>query len=44
MIVEYIVCEIDTIGKHEDFTKFIEEGGEFVGDFWRLTRLLYSVM
>jgi hypothetical protein len=38
LVVEYIVCEIDTIGKHDEFVKYMEEGGEFVGDFWRLTR------
>jgi hypothetical protein len=38
LVVDYIVCEIDTIGKHDEFTKYMEEGGEFVGDFWRLAR------
>ncbi|KAF2761580.1 hypothetical protein EJ05DRAFT_530280 [Pseudovirgaria hyperparasitica] len=38
LVVEYIVCEIDTIGKNDEFVKYIEEGGEFVGDFWRMTR------
>jgi hypothetical protein len=38
LIVEYIVCEIDTIGEHDEFVKLMEEGGEFVGDFWRLAR------
>ncbi|KAF3004328.1 hypothetical protein E8E13_009412 [Curvularia kusanoi] len=38
LIVEYIVCEIDTIGKCDDFVKYMEDGGEFVGDFWRLAR------
>jgi hypothetical protein len=38
LVVEYIVCEVDTIGKHDDFVKLMEEGGEFVGDFWRLAR------
>ena len=38
LVVDYIVCEIDTIGKHEEFVKYLEEGGEFVGDFWKLTR------
>jgi hypothetical protein len=38
LVVDYIVCEIDTIGKHDKFLKYIEEGGEFVGDFWRLAK------
>jgi hypothetical protein len=38
MVVDYIVCEIDTIGKHDEFVHYLEEGGEFVGDFWRLAR------
>ncbi|USP81703.1 hypothetical protein yc1106_08977 [Curvularia clavata] len=38
LVVEYIVCEIDTIGKSDEFVKYMEEGGEFVGDFWRVTR------
>lgn len=38
LVVEYIVCEIDTIGKSDVFVKYMEEGGEFVGDFWRMTR------
>jgi hypothetical protein len=38
LVIEYIVCEIDTIGKCDEFVKYMEEGGEFVGDFWRLAR------
>jgi hypothetical protein len=38
LVVDYIVCEVDTIGKHAEFVKYMEEGGEFVGDFWRLAR------
>jgi hypothetical protein len=38
LVVDYIVCEIDTIGKHDEFLKYMDEGGEFVGDFWRLTK------
>ncbi|CAI6342382.1 unnamed protein product [Periconia digitata] len=38
LVVEYIVCEIDTVGKCDEFVKYMEEGGEFVGDFWRMTR------
>jgi hypothetical protein len=36
LVVEYVVCEVDTIGKSEAFVGFLEEGGEFVGDFWKL--------
>jgi hypothetical protein len=38
LVVEYIVCEIATIGKCDEFVNYVEEGGEFVGDFWRLAR------
>lgn len=38
LVVDYVVCEIDTIGKHDEFTKYMEEGGEFVGDLWRLAK------
>jgi hypothetical protein len=38
LVVEYIVCEIDTIGKCDEYVKYMEEGGEFVGDFWRMVR------
>lgn len=38
LVLDYIVCEIDTIGKYDGFVKYMEEGGEFVGDFWRLAR------
>lgn len=38
LVLDYIVCEIDTIGKSDEFFKYMEEGGEFVGDFWRLAK------
>ncbi|KAL5400401.1 hypothetical protein PMIN03_012405 [Paraphaeosphaeria minitans] len=38
LVVEYIVCEIDTIGDCDGFVKYVEEGGEFLGDFWRMAR------
>jgi len=38
LVLEYIVCEIDTIGKCDEYVKYMEEGGEFVGDFWRVVR------
>lgn len=38
LVVDYIVREIDTIGESDEFVKYIEEGGEFVGDFWRIAR------
>jgi hypothetical protein len=34
LVVEYMACEVDTIGKHKDFKILLEEGGEFVTDFW----------
>jgi hypothetical protein len=42
LVVDYIVCEIDTIGKHDEFVKYMEEGGEFVGDFWNLAKKYMS--
>jgi hypothetical protein len=39
LVVEYIVCEINTIGMCREFVEFMEDGGEFVGDFWRTMRL-----
>lgn len=38
LVVEYVVCEIDTIGKCDEFVRYMEDGGEFVGDFWRIAR------
>ena len=38
LVVDYVVCEIDTIGEYDEFTKYVEEGGEFVGDLWRLAK------
>jgi hypothetical protein len=34
LVVEYMVCEVDTIGKHQAFQVLMEDGGEFVTDFW----------
>lgn len=36
LVVEYIVCEVSTIGKHEAFAILLQEGGEFVVDFWSI--------
>jgi hypothetical protein len=36
LVVEYIACEVSTIGKHEAFALLLQEGGEFVVDFWRI--------
>jgi hypothetical protein len=36
MVVEYIACEVNVIGKHADFKALLEDGGEFVTDFWAL--------
>ncbi|KAF2679584.1 hypothetical protein K458DRAFT_460761 [Lentithecium fluviatile CBS 122367] len=38
LVVEYIICEIDTIGESNEFVKYMEEGGKFVGDFWKMAR------
>ncbi|KAL6154934.1 hypothetical protein ACJQWK_11947 [Exserohilum turcicum] len=38
LVAEYIVCEIDIIGKCDEFVKYMEEGGEFVGDFRRTVK------
>ncbi|PSN59245.1 hypothetical protein BS50DRAFT_537712 [Corynespora cassiicola Philippines] len=42
LVVEYVVCEIDTIGSCDEFVKYVKEGGEFVGDFWIMTRKYFS--
>ncbi|KAH7079182.1 hypothetical protein BKA63DRAFT_531863 [Paraphoma chrysanthemicola] len=34
LVVEYMACEVDIIGKHLDFQILLEGGGEFVSDFW----------
>jgi hypothetical protein len=34
LVVEYMACEVDIIGKHKDFKLLLEDGGEFVTDFW----------
>lgn len=36
LVVEYIVLEVDTFGKHPAFVDLLHEGGEFVVDFWNL--------
>jgi hypothetical protein len=38
LVVEYIACEIEAIGDCSEFKELLEEGGEFVGDFWETTR------
>ena len=43
LVVEYIACEIDTIGQSKGFTELMEEGVEFVGDFWGLARTFLMV-
>jgi hypothetical protein len=36
-----MACEVDVIGKHDDFRTLMEGGGEFVSDFWGIvTRYL----
>jgi hypothetical protein len=34
LVVEYMACEVGVIGKHPAFKTLLEEGGEFVSDFW----------
>jgi hypothetical protein len=34
LVVEYMASEVDAIGKHAEFKILLEEGGEFVTDFW----------
>ncbi|KAH7381710.1 hypothetical protein BKA66DRAFT_418819, partial [Pyrenochaeta sp. MPI-SDFR-AT-0127] len=36
LVVEYLACEISTFGKHKEFVRLLEDGGEFVGDFWSI--------
>jgi hypothetical protein len=38
LVVEYIGYEISTIGKCREFVDLMEAGGEFVGDFWEITK------
>jgi hypothetical protein len=38
LVVEYIAREIDFIGKSQEWEELIEEGGEFMVDFWRVAR------
>lgn len=39
LVVEYIVSEVDIIGKHKAFRTLLEEGGEFVSDFWDIVTI-----
>jgi hypothetical protein len=34
LVVEYMACEVDIIGRHKKFKALLEDGGELVGDFW----------
>ena len=38
LVVYYIASEFDIIGKANVFNAFLEEGGEFVSDFFRALR------
>lgn len=43
LVVEYMAYEVDTIGKHIAFQALLEEGGEFVTDFWAIvSRYLFK--
>ncbi|KAF2445156.1 hypothetical protein P171DRAFT_514295 [Karstenula rhodostoma CBS 690.94] len=34
LVVDYVACESAEIGKSKEFKELLEEGGEFVSDFW----------
>jgi hypothetical protein len=36
LAVVYIASEVEIVGKHPDFKALLEDGGEFVTDFWRV--------
>lgn len=36
LVVEYMVLNVSIFGKHPSFILFLQEGGEFVADFWGL--------
>jgi hypothetical protein len=36
LVVEYIASEVEIVGKHPDFKALLEDGGEFVTDFWKV--------
>jgi len=38
LVTNYVVTEIDVIGKSADFQCLLEEGGEFVAEFWKFTQ------
>lgn len=38
LVVDYIVCEHAKVGKSHGFKQLLEEGGEFVSDFWDVMR------
>ncbi|KAH7126745.1 hypothetical protein B0J11DRAFT_604602 [Dendryphion nanum] len=38
LVTEFVVCEIEAVGASKGFGDLLEEGGEFVGDFWGLVR------
>jgi hypothetical protein len=39
LVVEYIAYQVDIIGKHKAFRSLLEEGGEFVSDFWDIVTM-----
>jgi hypothetical protein len=36
LVVEYIASEVEIVGKHPGFKALLEDGGEFVTDFWKV--------
>ncbi|KAF2007371.1 hypothetical protein P154DRAFT_558639 [Amniculicola lignicola CBS 123094] len=41
LVVDYIVYNINVIGRSSHFCELLQEGGEFVADFWDIMRLRY---
>ncbi|KAF1958763.1 hypothetical protein CC80DRAFT_524204 [Byssothecium circinans] len=39
LVVDYMACEVDIVGKSKEFEALMEEGGKFVVDFWKVTRV-----
>jgi hypothetical protein len=40
LVVQYMACEMDIVGKHALFMALLKDGGEFVTDFWRTVAVL----
>jgi hypothetical protein len=42
LVTDYVVVEVETVGTNAEFKALLEEGGEFVGDFWGLVSKNWS--